>query len=72
MLSDAQWSLIEVRAASTVGHPGTRPVALRGDKACSSKAIPVHLRFCGIKAVIAEPEDQKGHRRRRGSRGADR
>lgn len=30
---------------------------------------PHHLRDRGIKAVIPEPDDQKGHRKRRGSRG---
>ncbi|MET4612378.1 hypothetical protein ABIC28_003370 [Rhodococcus sp. PvR044] len=40
-----------------------------GDKAYSSKAIRAHLRSRGMEAVIAEPDDQKGHRRRRGSRG---
>lgn len=35
----------------------------------ASRAIRAHLRSRGIKAVIPEPDDQKGHRRRRGSRG---
>src|SRR5690606_39068423 len=39
------------------------------DKAYSSRAIRAHLRDRGIKAVIPEPDDQKGHRKRRGSRG---
>ena len=42
---------------------------VRGDKAYSSRAIRTHLRECGIIAVIPEPSDQQGHRRRRGSRG---
>lgn len=61
--------LNELRVARTVGHPRSRPDAVRGDKAYSSRAIRAHLRSRGIKAVIAEPDDQKGHRRRRGSRG---
>ncbi len=47
----------------------TRTQAVRGDKAYSSRAIRGHLRSRGIKAVIPEPDDQKGHRRRRGSHG---
>ena len=35
----------------------------------ASCAIRAHLRSRGIKAVIPEPHDQKGHRDRRGSRG---
>ena len=51
------------------GRPRTRPDAVRGDKAYSSRAIRSHLRERGIRAVIPEPDDQKGHRKRRGSRG---
>ncbi|WP_295779862.1 transposase [uncultured Microbacterium sp.] len=47
----------------------TRPDAVRGDKAYSSRAIRGHLGSRKIKAVIPEPDDQKGHRKRRGSRG---
>jgi transposase len=42
---------------------------MRADKAYSSRAIRTHLRSRGITAVIPEPDDQKGHRKRRGSRG---
>ena len=52
-----------------VGRPRTRPEAVLGDKAYSSRAIRTHLRARGIKAVIPEPADQQGHRRRRGARG---
>ena len=52
-----------------VGRPRTRPDAVRADKAYSSRAIRSPLRSRGIKAVIPEPDDQKGHRKRRGSRG---
>ena len=55
--------------ARDVGRPRTRPEAVRGDKAYSSRAIRSHLRARGIKAVIPEPDDQKGHRKRRGPRG---
>ncbi|MGN9844175.1 transposase [Nonomuraea sp. H19] len=40
-----------------------------GDKAYSSRGHRAMLRARGIKTVIPEPEDQAGHRRRRGSRG---
>lgn len=50
------------------GRARTRPVAVRGDKAYSSKAIRAYLRNRGITAVIAEP-DQKRNRKNRGSRG---
>ncbi len=58
-----------LRVGRPVGRPRTRPDAVRADKAYSSRAIRAHLRARGITAVIPEPEDQKGHRRRRGSRG---
>ncbi|KXO95960.1 IS5 family transposase, partial [Tsukamurella pseudospumae] len=58
-----------LRVGRTRGRPRTRPNAVRGDKAYSSRAIRAHLRARGIKAVIPEPDDQKGHRKRRGSRG---
>ena len=51
------------------GRPRTRPDRLRGDKAYSSRAIRGHLRARGITAVIPEPDDQIGHRKRRGARG---
>lgn len=40
-----------------------------GEKAYSSRAIGTHLRARGLKAVISEPADLQGHRRRRGSGG---
>lgn len=51
------------------GRPRTRPDRVRGDKAYSSRAIRTLLRSRGIRAVIPEPDDQIGHRVRRGSRG---
>lgn len=51
------------------GRPRTRPDRVRGDKAYSSRAIRAHLRERGIGAVIPEPADQQGHRKRRGSKG---
>jgi transposase len=51
------------------GGPRTRPLVVRGDKAYSSRAIRGHLRARRITAAIPEPDDQKGHRLRRGSAG---
>jgi len=51
------------------GPPRTRPVLLRGDKAYSSRGHRQELRRRGIKAVIPEPSDQAGHRKRKGSDG---
>lgn len=61
--------LAELHVVRPVGRPRTRPDAVRGDKAYSSRAIRTHLRDRGITAVIPEPADQQGHRKRRGSRG---
>jgi len=65
---------LPVLAAIRVGHhgpgrPRTRPDRVLGDKAYSSRAIRAHLRERGITSVIPEPDDQKGHRARRGSAG---
>jgi len=51
------------------GRPRTRPQAVLADKAYSARAHRAHLRARGITAVIPEPADQAGHRRRRGSAG---
>lgn len=59
----------QLRVGRKRGRPRTRPDAVRADKAYSSRAIRGHLRSRGIKAAIPEPDDQKGHHRRRGSRG---
>lgn len=61
--------LEQLRVTQPLGRPRTRPDAVRGDKAYSSRAIRLHLRERGIRAVISEPADQAGHRKRRGSRG---
>ena len=58
-----------LRVTREQGRPRTRPDRVRADKAYSSRAIRAHLRTRGITAVIPEPDDQKGHRKRRGSRG---
>jgi len=51
------------------GRPRTRPDAVLADKAYSSRVIRAELRRRAITAVIPEPRDQQGHRRRRGSHG---
>ena len=52
-----------------LGRPRTRPGAAMADKAYSSAANRAYLRKRGIKAVIPVKEDQKKHRRVRGSAG---
>ncbi|MGW9737136.1 transposase [Micrococcus sp. 140720015-1] len=59
----------QLRVARPAGRPRTHPEAVLGDKAYSSRAIRAHLGARRIKAVIPEPADQQGHRRRRGARG---
>lgn len=58
-----------LRVTRPVGRPRTRPDAVRGDKAYSSRAIRSHLRGRGIKPVTLKPRDPHGHRKRRGSHG---
>ena len=61
--------LEQLRVTRPAGRPRTRPDAVLGDKAYSSRAIRTHLRTRGIKTVIPEPADQQDHRKRRGSHG---
>jgi len=51
------------------GRPRTRPVAVIGDKAYSSRGIRAALRSRGIRAVIPQPSTQIGNRQPRGSAG---
>lgn len=51
------------------GWPRTRPERVRADKAYSSRAIRGMLRRRGVACTIPEPDDQAGHRLRRGSCG---
>jgi transposase len=51
------------------GQPRRRPDHLVADKAYSSRAHRELLRRRGIAHTIAEPEDQKANRRRKGSAG---
>ncbi|WP_425424737.1 IS5 family transposase [Streptomyces aurantiacus] len=48
------------------GRPRSRPDRVRGDKAYSSGDNRTYLRQRGIKATIAQPDDQRAHRKRRG------
>lgn len=61
--------LKKVRVRLPVGRPRTRPAAVAGDKAYSSRANRAHLRKRRIKAVIPEKKDQAANRKRKGSRG---
>ena len=51
------------------GRPRTTPDALLADEACSAPAHRQNVRSASTTAVIPEPADQIGHRRKRGSRG---
>ena len=51
------------------GRPRTRPDAVLGDKAYSSRGNRTMLRERKITAVIPQPSDQIAHRQRRGSAG---
>ena len=51
------------------GRPRNRPDRVLADKAYSSRGNRAHLPSKGIVAVIPEPSDQIGHRKRRGSKG---
>jgi len=51
------------------GRARTRPDALLGDKAYSSRANRELLRGKRVQAVIPQPADQIAHRQRRGSAG---
>lgn len=51
------------------GRARTRPDAVLGDKAYSSRANRAMLRKRRIATVIPEPADQQANRKRRGSRG---
>ncbi|MEY9945689.1 transposase [Kitasatospora sp. GAS1066B] len=61
--------LEKIRVPGPVGRPRTRPDAVAGDKAYSSKANRAYLRKRGIRAVIPEKGDQAANRKKKGSRG---
>jgi transposase len=59
----------KIRVPGPTGRPRTRPDAVAGDKAYSSRGNRAHLRRRGIKAVIPEKRDQAANRRKKGSGG---
>lgn len=59
----------KLRVRGPVGRPRTRPDAVAGDKAYSSRGNRAHLRKRHIKAVIPEKSDQATNRKKRGSGG---
>ena len=61
--------LRKIRVRGPVGRPRTRPDAVAGDKAYSSRGNRAHLRRRGIKAVIPEKRDQAANRKKKGSKG---
>lgn len=58
-----------LQVARAAGRARSRPDAVLADKAYSSRAIRTYLRGRQITAVIPVPDDQKGHRIKRGSAG---
>ena len=67
MLKPLQAQLAVARVGP--GRPRTRPTAVIGDKAYSSRGTRAMLRTRGIRAVIPQRGDEVGHRRRRGTAG---
>ena len=61
--------LQRVRIRLPVGRPLTRPGAVAGDKAYSSRGNRAYLRRRNIKAVIPEKKDQAANRKKKGARG---
>lgn len=61
--------LKKIKVRGPVGRPRTRPDAVAGDKAYSSRANRAHLRTRKIRAVIPEKADQRANRKKRGSVG---
>jgi transposase len=59
----------KIRVRGPVGRPRTRPDAVAGDKAYSSRGNRPHLRRRHIKAVIPEQRDQAANRKKKGSGG---
>ncbi|MFF0822804.1 transposase [Micromonospora haikouensis] len=60
---------VRVPRLGGVGRLRQRPDSLTGDKAYSSRTNRTALRDKGIIAVIPEPNDQIGNRKRKGRRG---
>lgn len=56
--------LEKILVRGPVGHPRTRPDAVAGDKAYSSRGNRAYLRKRRIKAVIPEKKDQAANRKK--------
>ena len=61
--------MAQLRIGRDTGRPRTRPDAVRGDKAYSSRAIRGHLRDRGIKAFSQSPTTRRATGSVAGSRG---
>ncbi|WP_327129949.1 IS5 family transposase [Streptomyces sp. NBC_01727] len=61
--------LEKIRVRGPVGRPRTRPGAVAGDKAYSSRGNRAYLCKRGIKAVIPDKRDQAANRKKKGSAG---
>lgn len=59
----------KLRVRLPVGRPRTRPDAVAGDKAYSSRGNRAYLHKRNIKAVIPEKKDQAANRKKKGRRG---
>jgi hypothetical protein len=57
--------LDKIRVRRPSGRPRTRPDAVAGDKAHSSRGNRTHLRKRHIEAVIFEKKDQTASRKKR-------
>lgn len=61
--------LEKLRVRGPVGRPRTRPDAVAGDKAYSSRGNRAHLCQRKVTAVIPEKRGQSANRQKKGSRG---
>ncbi len=61
--------LRKIRDRGPDGRPRTRPEAVGGDKAHSSRSTGAHLRRRSIKTVIPEKRNQVANRKKKASRG---
>ena len=59
----------KIKVRGKRGRPRTRPDAVAGDKAYSSRRNRSYLRKRNIRAVIPEKVDQAANRKKKGSRG---
>lgn len=61
--------LDKIKVRGPIGRPRSRPDAIAGDKAYSSRANRAYLRKRNIKAVIPEKADRAANRKKKGWRG---